>query len=141
LSTTHPNGLGLPRDTAAGFALTTVDADTFTLEFPSPRALFRHLQAMGESNAALGMRQGARRKLLARAEAIYQRDFASEESGDGSVVATVQLIFMIGWKPAASQPLPKARGSVPKGFGQRKLSGPSAAAAVPAAAGAACDDR
>ena len=119
--------------TAAGFALTTVDADTFTLEYPSPRSLFTHLRAMGESNAALGMRQGARRPLLARAEEIYQRDFSSEESGDGSVVATVQLIFMIGWKPAASQPLPKARGSVPKGFGQRKLSGPSAAAAAPAA--------
>jgi NADH dehydrogenase [ubiquinone] 1 alpha subcomplex assembly factor 5 len=119
--------------TAAGFALTTVDADTFTLEYPSPRALFRHLRAMGESNAALGMRQGARRRLLDRAAELYQRDFASAESADGSVVATVQLIFMIGWKPAASQPLPKARGSVPKGFGQRKLSGPSAAAAASAA--------
>ena len=45
---------------------------------------------------------------------------------------------MIGWKPAASQPLPKARGSVPKGFGQRKLSGPSAATT---AEGAAKDER
>jgi NADH dehydrogenase [ubiquinone] 1 alpha subcomplex assembly factor 5 len=104
--------------TAAGFALCTVDADTFTIEYPSAAALFRHLRAMGESNAALGARGGARPALLRAAGAHYEREFPGEDGA--GVSATVQLIFAIGWKPAPTQPQPRARGSVPKGFGERK---------------------
>jgi len=35
------------------------------------------------------------------------------------VRATFQVIYAIGWAPAPSQPRPRERGSVPKGFGMR----------------------
>jgi len=48
-------------------------------------------------------------------------------SGESTPVpATYQIIYMIGWAPAPTQPLPKARGSVPKGFGMRKTTKTSA---------------
>lgn len=103
--------------TAAGFSLATVDADTFTIEYASPAVLFRHLKGMGEGNAALGRREGVRRKLITEASKVYFEEFPGEEDG---VVASVQIIFGIGWKPDRSQPQPKERGSVPKGFGVRK---------------------
>ena len=102
--------------TAAGFALPLVDADTFTIEYPSPPALFRHLKAMGEGNAALGARQGARRDTLLATAAAYA---ALHGDATGAVPATFQVMYMIGWAPAEGQPAAKARGSVPKGFGQR----------------------
>jgi NADH dehydrogenase [ubiquinone] 1 alpha subcomplex assembly factor 5 len=105
--------------TAAGFSLATVDADTFTIEYASPSVLFRHLRGMGEGNAALGRREGARRSLITEASKIYVNEFPGEEDG---IIASVQIIFGIGWKPDLTQPQPKERGSVPKGFGVRKKS-------------------
>ena len=107
----------------AGFALPLVDMDTFTIGYPSAAALMRHLRGMGESNAALGARQGARRDTLLATAATYTALYGEkggEKGGEEGVVpATFQVIYMIGWAPADSQPKPKARGSVPKGFGQR----------------------
>ena len=105
----------------AGFGLPTVDVDTFTLEYPTAAALFEHLRAAGESGAALGARAGARRDTLLATAAAYT---AAHGDADGAVPATVQVIFMIGWAPAASQPRAKARGSVPKGFSERKTALP-----------------
>lgn len=102
---------------AAGFGLPTVDADTFTIEYPSPGSLFHHLRAMGESGAALGARPGARHDTLLAASAAYAARFG--DAASGCVPATYQAIFGIAWAPAPTQPLPKARGSVPKGFAQR----------------------
>ncbi len=102
---------------AAGFGLPTVDTDTFTVEYPDPWALFRHLRSMGESNAALGRQGGMRRRLLEAASRAYTKEYGLS---DGSIPATFQVIYMIGWAPAPTQPLAKARGSVPKGFGMRK---------------------
>ena len=48
---------------------------------------------------------------------------------DGSVTASFEVVYMIGWKPAPTQPRPLQRGSVPKGFGQRKVSGAQGGAA------------
>ena len=33
---------------------------------------------------------------------------------DGSIPATFQVIYMIGWRPDETQPLPKQRGSAKK---------------------------
>ena len=112
--------------TAAGFALPLVDADTFSIEYPSVPALFRHLQGMGENNAALGMRQGARRDTLLSTAAVYAA--LHGQAGVEAVPATFQVLYMIGWAPADSQPAAKARGSVPKGFAQRYVEQAPAAA-------------
>jgi NADH dehydrogenase [ubiquinone] 1 alpha subcomplex assembly factor 5 len=107
--------------TAAGFALPLADADTFTIEYPSASALFQHLRGMGESCASLGARQGARRDTLLATAAAYTALYG--DAATGAVPATYQVIYMIGWSPSASQQQPSARGSVPKGFGQRTLKG------------------
>lgn len=114
---------------AAGFALPTVDVDTFTIEYANAALLMEHLRASGESNAALGARGGARRStLLATAAAYAAVGTSAGGSAGGSakggddedaVSATFQVIYLIGWAPANSQPKTVARGSVPKGFGQR----------------------
>ena len=115
----------------AGFGLTTVDSDVFAIGYPDARALMRHLKNMGESNACVEMRGGARRALIETAVAAYHAEHADPE--DGSIPATFQLIHMIGWKPAASQPAPLKRGSVPSGFSRRK---PSASVGSPDVEGA-----
>ena len=107
----------------AGFGLTTVDTDVFAIGYPDAPALMRHLQRMGESNACVEMRGGARRDLMTAAVAAYHAAHADPE--DGSIPATFQLIHMIGWKPAPSQPAPLRRGSVPSGFSKRKGMPPS----------------
>ncbi|KAJ1984263.1 hypothetical protein H4R34_000775 [Dimargaris verticillata] len=86
----------------AGFALTTVDVDDLTVDYPTPLALMQDLRAMGESNATL------LRDTLLAASSIYKELYGTEE---GHIPATFQIIFMIGWKPDSSQPQPKARGS------------------------------
>lgn len=117
---------------AAGFAIPTIDTDQFTVGYASPALLFDHLRNMGESNAALGMRNGSRLDLLLAASAAYVGlhglpfavNMNKEKSDDeldewGEVPATFEVVFLIGWAPAPTQPKPLARGSVPKGFGQR----------------------
>ncbi|GMK59184.1 hypothetical protein CspeluHIS016_0701990 [Cutaneotrichosporon spelunceum] len=91
-----------------GFTLTTVDTDEITINFPSMWELIADLRDMGESNAILGRRPQISRDVLLAAEAIYKELYGNE---DGSVPATFQIIFFIGWKPGPNQPKPLARGS------------------------------
>ncbi|BEJ12530.1 hypothetical protein CspHIS471_0209900 [Cutaneotrichosporon sp. HIS471] len=92
----------------SGFTLTTVDTDEITINFPSMWELIADLRDMGESNAILGRRPQISRDVLLAAEAIYKELYGNE---DGSVPATFQIIFFIGWKPGPNQPKPLARGS------------------------------
>lgn len=59
------------------------------------------------------------------------RDAVSEEEG---VTANFEIVYMIGWAPARSQPKPLRRGSVPKGFAARGEGPPQAEGAPPSAA-------
>lgn len=93
---------------AAGFALPTVDVDTVTVTYPNALVLMEHLQGMGESNAILTRRPYVSRETFLAAAAIYQELYGEE---DGSVPATFQVVYMIGWTPHESQPKPKKRGS------------------------------
>ncbi|KAJ7228220.1 S-adenosyl-L-methionine-dependent methyltransferase, partial [Mycena pura] len=92
----------------AGFSLLTVDIDEVKVGYPDMWALMDDLGAMGERNAILGPRRALRRDTLAAASAIYA---ALHGHDDGSVPATFQIIYMIGWKPAPSQPQPLHRGT------------------------------
>ncbi|KAJ1978856.1 hypothetical protein H4R33_005875 [Dimargaris cristalligena] len=102
-----------PRDMSdllarAGFALTTVDVDEIVVNYPSALHVMQDLRAMGESNAIIRRRPYLPRDTLMAATSIYQALHGNE---DGTVPATFQIVFMIGWKPDPSQPKPKARGS------------------------------
>ncbi|KAI0638589.1 S-adenosyl-L-methionine-dependent methyltransferase [Trametes polyzona] len=92
----------------AGFTLLTVDVDEVKVAYPSMWELMEDLQDMGESNAVVGRRHYIHRDTLAAASAIYKELHGNE---DGTIPATFQVIYVIGWKPAPNQPKPLERGS------------------------------
>ncbi|CAO3641636.1 unnamed protein product [Mucor hiemalis] len=94
--------------TRAGFTLTTVDVDEIQVNYPSAFELMQDLQSMGESNAVLTRRPFLKRDTLLSAAAIYKELHGHP---DGTIPATFQIIYLIGWKPSESTPLPKKRGS------------------------------
>ncbi|KAF9792414.1 S-adenosyl-L-methionine-dependent methyltransferase [Thelephora terrestris] len=95
----------------AGFTLLTVDIDEIKVNYPSMWELMEDLQAMGESNAIIGRRGYVHRDTLAAASAIYREMYGGE---DGTIPATFQIIYMIGWKPSPNQPKSLERGSATK---------------------------
>ncbi|KAF8505729.1 S-adenosyl-L-methionine-dependent methyltransferase [Russula emetica] len=109
----HVSPMADPRDMSnlmsrAGFTLLTVDVDEVSVGYPSMWELLDDLRDMGESNAILGRRHLLHRDTLAAASAIYKELHGQE---DGTVPATFQVIYLIGWKPALQQPKPLERGS------------------------------
>ncbi|KAI0686487.1 S-adenosyl-L-methionine-dependent methyltransferase [Cytidiella melzeri] len=92
----------------AGFTLLTVDIEEVKVNYPSMWELMDDLRDMGESNAVIGRRHILHRDTLTAASAIYKELHGNE---DGSVPATFQVIFVIGWKPAPNQPKALQRGS------------------------------
>ncbi|KAG0262804.1 hypothetical protein DFQ27_002117 [Actinomortierella ambigua] len=92
----------------AGFTLTTVDVDEVTVNYPSAIELMQDLRAMGESNAVLTRRAFLKRDTMMAAAAIYQEMYGNP---DGSVPATFQILYMIGWKPSPTQFKPLERGT------------------------------
>ncbi|KAI9482829.1 MAG: S-adenosyl-L-methionine-dependent methyltransferase [Benjaminiella poitrasii] len=92
----------------AGFSLTTVDVDEIQVSYPSAFELMQDLRAMGESNAALTRRPFIKRDTLIAAASIYKELHGNP---DGTIPATFQIIYLIGWKPSENTPSPKKRGS------------------------------
>ncbi|KAI0307204.1 S-adenosyl-L-methionine-dependent methyltransferase [Multifurca ochricompacta] len=108
----HVSPMADPRDISnlmnrAGFTLLTVDVDEVKVRYPSMWELLDDLRDMGENNAIIGRRHLLHRDTLVAASAIYKE--LHEE--DGTVPATFQVIYMIGWKPAPQQLKPLERGS------------------------------
>mmetsp|Transcript_20950 Transcript_20950/g.54481 ORF Transcript_20950/g.54481 Transcript_20950/m.54481 type:complete len:351 (-) Transcript_20950:1089-2141(-) len=97
----------------AGFTLLTVDVDDITINYPSPFELIEDLRGMGESNAALKRHGRLDPGTLAAAAAIYGEMYGND---DGSIPATFQVIYLLGWKPDPSQAKPAARGSATHSF-------------------------
>jgi len=91
----------------AGFALPVADAETITVEYADPFALFSDLRALGETNAvAARSRRPLARAVLARAVARLA------EGARGGVIAVPFVVATLtGWAPHASQPKPLAPGS------------------------------
>ncbi|KAH8092461.1 S-adenosyl-L-methionine-dependent methyltransferase [Cristinia sonorae] len=92
----------------AGFTLLTVDVDEIRVNYPSMWELMDDLRDMGESNAVVGRRHLIHRDTLAAASAIYKELHGNP---DGTIPATFQVIYVIGWKPAPNQPKPLGRGT------------------------------
>jgi len=86
----------------------TVDVDEVKVAYPSMWELMDDLRDMGESNAVIGRRNYIHRDTLAAASAIYKELHGHE---DGSIPATFQVIYVIGWKPSPKQPKPLERGA------------------------------
>lgn len=93
----------------AGFALPVSDVETHTVRYGSPLALMRELKTLGASNPlAERPDRFATRALMAAAAAAYQQ-LAGD--ADGRVRATLEIIWMSGWAPHASQQKPLKPGS------------------------------
>ncbi|XP_078672971.1 arginine-hydroxylase NDUFAF5, mitochondrial-like [Branchiostoma floridae x Branchiostoma belcheri] len=100
--------------TRAGYTMLTMDTDELTVNFPSMYELMADLQGMGESNASWARKPILHRDTMLAAAAVYKDMYGNE---DGTVPATFQLLYMIGWKPHKSQPKPAKRGSATASFG------------------------
>lgn len=93
----------------AGFALPVVDAVTLTVTYENLFALMHELRGMGASNMlAAQQKHFTPRGFFLDAAACYA---AQHNDGEGRIVATVELLTLTGWKPAASQQKPAQRGS------------------------------
>lgn len=92
----------------ANFALPTIDIDTVQISYPDAFTLMEHLYKMGEGHAAHNRHLAVGRDTMLAMAAVYQDQFGLE---DGSVPATFEIIYLIGWKPHSSQPKACRRGS------------------------------
>ncbi|XP_051237291.1 arginine-hydroxylase NDUFAF5, mitochondrial isoform X1 [Dicentrarchus labrax] len=107
----------------AGFTMLTVDIDEVQVHYPGIIEVMTDLQGMGESNCAWNRRSLLHRDTILAAAAIYKEMYGSE---DGSVPATFEILYMIGWKPHESQAKPAKRGSATASFGDlSKISQPT----------------
>ncbi|KAK6300289.1 hypothetical protein J4Q44_G00283870 [Coregonus suidteri] len=107
----------------AGFSMLTVDIDEIQVHYPGILEVMSDLQGMGESNCAWNRKSMLHRDTILAAAAIYQEMYGSE---DGSVPATFEILYMIGWKPHDSQAKPAKRGSANVSFGDlSKIGQPS----------------
>ncbi|CAJ1052800.1 arginine-hydroxylase NDUFAF5%2C mitochondrial-like [Xyrichtys novacula] len=98
----------------AGFNMLTVDIDEVQVHYPGIIEVMMDLQGMGESNCAWNRRSLLHRDTILAAAAIYKEMYGNE---DGSVPATFEILYMIGWKPHESQAKPAKRGSATASFG------------------------
>jgi hypothetical protein len=78
------------------------------VRFPSLPALVRDLRAMGATNV-LANRSTHPLGRFALAAAIA--DFAAHADPDGKTAERFEIIHLLGWAPAPSQPKPAKRGS------------------------------
>ena len=93
----------------AGLALPVADIDRLTVRYRQPLRLVSDLRAMGEASLlAEGRQRPLRPAVLSRALDLYRERFGDAH---GTVPATFDILFLIGWKPHESQPRPLRRGS------------------------------
>uniref|UniRef100_A0A3B4CCE7 Arginine-hydroxylase NDUFAF5, mitochondrial n=1 Tax=Pygocentrus nattereri TaxID=42514 RepID=A0A3B4CCE7_PYGNA len=84
----------------AGFNMLTVDVDEIQVHYPGMLDVMCDLQGMGESNCVWNRKSLLHRDTILAAAAVYKEMYGNE---DGSVPATFEILYMIGWKPHESQ--------------------------------------
>lgn len=92
----------------AGFALPVVDSERVTVTYKSFKSLISDLRAMGETNCLITRNKAAMTRVFwQQVEAVYKKNYSEGET----LLATFDIIFMLGWSPDKSQPQPLKRGS------------------------------
>lgn len=92
----------------AGFALPVVDTELLTVRYSSLNKLIKDLRAMGATSSLNGNRSFGPRDLFSKTEQIYKERYQDK---DGKIRATLEIIFISGWSPHASQQKPLKPGS------------------------------
>src|SRR5262245_4371054 len=86
----------------SGFALPVADVERTTILYRDFHALIHDLRLHAQSNALVARsRQYIPRKVLAKAVAHYQEHFGQP---DGRLRATFDIVYIMGFAPAESQP-------------------------------------
>jgi SAM-dependent methyltransferase len=93
--------------TRAGFALPVADCHGVDVRFGRMLSLVRDLRAMGGTNVLASRSRPLGRLGVAAAFA----DFAAHADPDGKTAERFEIIHLLGWAPAPSQPQPARRGS------------------------------
>lgn len=92
----------------AGFAIPVADSEALTVRYSSILTLMQDLRGMAGGNIMTKDRRGPlTRRVIAEAAA----HFAAAADPDGKTAEAFSLLYMSGWKPDPSQPLPAKRGS------------------------------
>lgn len=93
----------------AGFSLPVVDSDILSVTYHNVFKLMEDLRGMGESNS-LDQRSKTPvgKEFFMRVAKTYQERFAEES---GLLVASFEIIFLLGWAPHDSQQKPLRPGS------------------------------
>ncbi|KAM3856526.1 arginine-hydroxylase NDUFAF5, mitochondrial [Vipera latastei] len=103
----------------AGFNTLTVDSDEIQVNYPGMFEIMADLQGMGESNCCWNRKPMIHRATMLAAAAVYKELYGNN---DGTIPATFQIYYMIGWKFHESQAQPAQRGSAKVSFGDlRKI--------------------
>uniref|UniRef100_A0A8C5SHX4 Arginine-hydroxylase NDUFAF5, mitochondrial n=1 Tax=Laticauda laticaudata TaxID=8630 RepID=A0A8C5SHX4_LATLA len=103
----------------AGFNTLTVDSDEIQVNYPGMFEIMADLQGMGESNCCWNRKPMIHRATMLAAAAVYKELYGNN---DGTIPATFQIYYMIGWKFHKSQAQPAERGSATASFGDlRKI--------------------
>jgi NADH dehydrogenase [ubiquinone] 1 alpha subcomplex assembly factor 5 len=103
---------------SSGFTMLTIDTDEMVIGYPSLFELLHDLKGMAESNAAFNRPLTLSRDVLLSAAAIYKEMYKKThpETQEEGIHATFQIIYLVGWKPHASQQQPAERGSANASF-------------------------
>ncbi len=93
----------------AGFTLPVVDSDVVRVTYDNALKLMADLRGMGESNCIIARKKEFDRKaFFMRVAELYQERFSEV---DGRIVASFEVIFLLGWAPDSSQQKPLRPGS------------------------------
>lgn len=93
----------------AGFALPVVDSDIITVTYDNAFKLMQDLRGMGENNAiAEAQKTNPGKAFFMDVAQAYQEQFAE---ADDRIVASFEIIFLLGWGPHESQQKPLKPGS------------------------------
>jgi len=97
----------------AGFALPVIDSEIITVTYDNMFKLMHDLRAMGETNSlAEKSKSFNNRKLMMKAAELYAHNYAeTDENGAPKIVATFEIIFLLGWSPHDSQQKPLRPGA------------------------------
>lgn len=93
----------------AGFALPVVDSEIITVTYKNMFKLLADIRGMGEGNIISARdKRYVGKDFFLKAAQHYAENFAE---ADGRIVASFEIIFLIGWAPHESQQKPLQPGS------------------------------
>lgn len=93
----------------AGLALPVVDSDILTVTYDNLHDLMHDLRGMGENNAIEARsRHFTSRAVMEEAARLYREQYSDN---NGRLIASFEIIFLIGWAPHENQQKPLKPGS------------------------------